>query len=226
MRLVSRIAIALSTLLEKKRVDGQLDDELRGYVEMVTDEKIAAGVSAAMLAGARWLELGGMEQVKQTIRDHRAGTDFEVIVAGRALRMAATVAQPGFHGGCGCYAGAFDWREYGHLFDCECADAEESSVSEPERIGTIFWRIDGARPFDGLNDIDGEQWELLRDDGSVGDGGGGERDPRRGESSAGRSVQYVHAGRVSAHYFDVLGIRPHGEKLSRRTRIDRTDQMP
>src|SRR5271157_332143 len=33
----------------------------------------------------------------------------------------------------------------------------------PDRIGTIFWHIEGSQPFDGRSEIDGEQWELLRD---------------------------------------------------------------
>jgi predicted permease len=78
---------------------------------------------------------------------------------------------------------------------------------DPERIGTIFMRVDGSEPFDGLNDIDGEQWDLLRD--NVPSVVGAVSGLTSGVNlQAGRSVQYVHAGRVSNHYFDVLGIRP------------------
>ncbi len=78
----------------------------------------------------------------------------------------------------------------------------------PERIGTIFWRIEGSQPFDGLTDIDGEQWELLRDNVSSLVGAVSNSLSSGVNLRAGRSVEYVHAGRVSAHYFDVLGIRP------------------
>ena len=208
MRLVSRIAIALSTLLEKKWVDGQLDDELRGYVEMVTDEKIAAGVPAADARRSTLVELGGMEQVKQTIRDHRAGTSFEVLWQDVGYGWRQLLRNPGFTAAViGTLALSIGANTA--IFSIVNALMLKSlSYPEPERIGTIFFRIDGARQYDGLNDIDGEQWELLRDEvpsvmGAV------ESEITSGVNLlAGRSVEYVHAARVSAHYFDVLGIRP------------------
>src|SRR6202522_2071216 len=78
----------------------------------------------------------------------------------------------------------------------------------PERMATIFTRITGPEPYEGGHAIDGEQWEMLRD-----------RVPSlisaasSGLSSgvnleAAQHVQYVHNGRVSAHYLDVLAIHP------------------
>ncbi|HET6169388.1 MAG TPA: ABC transporter permease, partial [Terracidiphilus sp.] len=80
--------------------------------------------------------------------------------------------------------------------------------ADPERIGTIFMRVQGPDPFDGLNDVDGEQWELLRDNVPSLQGAVSSEISSGVNLQAGRNVQYVHAGRVSAHYFDVLGIHP------------------
>lgn len=78
----------------------------------------------------------------------------------------------------------------------------------PERMGTIFLRLEGGtRPYDGNQDIDGEQWETLRDNvpSLIAAVTGG----RPGVNlQAGEHVRYVYDGRVSAHYLDVLGIRP------------------
>ncbi|HEY1901095.1 MAG TPA: ABC transporter permease [Terracidiphilus sp.] len=78
----------------------------------------------------------------------------------------------------------------------------------PERMGAIFERINGAEPYDGRTWIDGEQWELLRDNVpslilaiSSGIASGV-------NLQAGQRVQYLHAGRISAHYLDVLGLHP------------------
>ncbi|MGB6192548.1 MAG: ADOP family duplicated permease, partial [Terracidiphilus sp.] len=79
---------------------------------------------------------------------------------------------------------------------------------EPQRLGTIFWHIEGSRPFNGLSDIDGEQWELMRDNVPSVIGAVLSNISSGANLQAGRSVQYVHEARVSAHYFDVLGIRP------------------
>ncbi len=80
--------------------------------------------------------------------------------------------------------------------------------SHPERIGTIYWRTTGSEPDDGRRWIDGEQWELLRDAvPSVIAAVSGTR--TSGVNLQGGShVQYLQAGRVSAHYFDVLALHP------------------
>jgi macrolide transport system ATP-binding/permease protein len=79
---------------------------------------------------------------------------------------------------------------------------------QPQRIGTLFQREQGPDASDGLRWVDGTQWEHLRDNvpslisavsSSLAAGANLEADHRS---------DYVHDGRVSAHYFDVLGIRP------------------
>lgn len=80
---------------------------------------------------------------------------------------------------------------------------------EPERLGTVFERVQGPDPSDERRWIDGTQWERLRDNApslisavtAPGLAGGA-------NLKADSHIDYVHEGRVSAHYFDVLGIRP------------------
>jgi macrolide transport system ATP-binding/permease protein len=82
---------------------------------------------------------------------------------------------------------------------------------QPERMGAIFSNISGADPadlYDGRTWIAGEQWEGLRDNvpsltSAVSSGMASGVNLQAGER-----VQYLHAGRISAHYLDVLGIRP------------------
>lgn len=102
--------------------------------------------------------------------------------------------------------------------------------AHPERIGTIYSRVSGPQKSDQRKLLDGGQWELLRDNvpslmsaisavSSAGSSGVNFR--------AGSHVQYLHAGRISAHYLDVLGIQlvagrnfsseedlPHGPKAA------------
>ena len=79
---------------------------------------------------------------------------------------------------------------------------------QPDRIGTLFQREQGPSASDEMRWIDGTQWEHLRDNvpsltsavyAALAGGA---------NLKAGSQVAYVHAGRVSARYFDVLGIRP------------------
>jgi predicted permease len=78
----------------------------------------------------------------------------------------------------------------------------------PERIGTIFTRITGTLPSDERHHLNGEQWELLRDDVPSVTAGLSATRTSGVNLQADSRVEYFHAGRVSAHYFDVLGFRP------------------
>ncbi len=208
MTFLSRIRSILANLLGKENVDRQLDNELQAYVEMATDEKIAAGISASEARRTTLADFGGIEQVKQSVRDHRAGTSFEVLGQDARYGWRQLVRNPGFTTAV-IVTLALSIGANTAIFSIVNALLLKSlPYPHPERIGTIFWRIEGSQPFDGLSDINGEQWELLRDNvpsvvgavlNSVSSGA---------NLRAGRSVQYVHEGRVSAHYFDVLGIRP------------------
>src|SRR5229473_5392389 len=77
----------------------------------------------------------------------------------------------------------------------------------PEQMGTIYARVTGAHSADEPINIEGERWELLRDNvpaliSAVSGATSGVN------LRAGSHVQYVHDGRVSAHYFDVLALQP------------------
>src|SRR5580698_8602482 len=79
---------------------------------------------------------------------------------------------------------------------------------QPERMGTIFRLARGSASFDGRHSINGTVWEQLRDNvpsllSAVSSG--------RADGvnlQAGQQVEYVHAGRISANYLDVLGVHP------------------
>lgn len=80
--------------------------------------------------------------------------------------------------------------------------------AHPERMGAIFTRVQGSEPYEGHHWINGEQWELLRDNvpslmAAVSSGG-----TSGVNLQAGEQVQYVHDARISAHYLDVLALRP------------------
>jgi macrolide transport system ATP-binding/permease protein len=84
---------------------------------------------------------------------------------------------------------------------------ESLPYPHPERMVTIYARETGAKSSDFPINLDGEKWELLRDNvpaliSAVSGGTSGIN------LKAGSHVEYVHDGRISAHYLDVLGLRP------------------
>ena len=94
---------------------------------------------------------------------------------------------------------------------------------EPDRLGTIYAKSTGPHSSDERESIDGERWELLRENVPSVISAAYAKRVSGVNLQAGSHVQYLHTGRVSAHYFDVLALhlamgrnfsedadRPHG----------------
>ena len=79
---------------------------------------------------------------------------------------------------------------------------------EPERIATAYTRMTGPVVSDERHGLNGEQWELLRDNVPAVMAAALSGQAAGVNLLTGTHIQYVHDGRVSAHYFDVLGIKP------------------
>jgi hypothetical protein len=61
-------------------MERDLDDELRAYLDQLTGEKRAAGMGAEEARRAARLELGGLEQVKEEVRQARTGQMLEELL--------------------------------------------------------------------------------------------------------------------------------------------------
>jgi len=80
--------------------------------------------------------------------------------------------------------------------------------SQPERMGTIYTRVSGSEAYDKRHNLNGEQWELLRDNVPSLLSAISSQRASGVNLQAGPHAQYLQAGRVSAHYFDVLTLHP------------------
>ena len=79
--MISRIARLWHNLTARRDVEHQLDDEIRSYVEMLEAEKIDSGLEPASARREALLEVGGIEQVKEQVRDVRTGRKFEILTS-------------------------------------------------------------------------------------------------------------------------------------------------
>src|ERR1700733_15852375 len=79
MQFWSRIRTVLRNLFRKQQVEIQLDDEVRAYVTMMADERIAGGMPEPEARRTAMADFGGIEQVKQAVRERRAGSSSERI---------------------------------------------------------------------------------------------------------------------------------------------------
>jgi putative ABC transport system permease protein len=63
----------LRNLFSSGRVDGDLDQEVRSHLVLLTDQNMREGMSLKEAERSARLELGGIEQVKEQVRDARFG---------------------------------------------------------------------------------------------------------------------------------------------------------
>jgi len=73
MRAYRRIISTFRSLFRKEELDRDLDEELASYLELLTAEKVRAGMSLEQARREARLELGGVEQVKEKVRERRVG---------------------------------------------------------------------------------------------------------------------------------------------------------
>src|ERR1700744_5120495 len=96
MVLWSRLTSLFRNLFHRRAVEEDLDEEVRTYVDMLTEEHKAAGMEPRQARRRALAEFGGAERLKQSVRERRVGTTVESI--GQDLRLGARqlVKSPGF----------------------------------------------------------------------------------------------------------------------------------
>ena len=208
MRLWHQILSALRNLFRKDQVESQLDSELRAYVDMVTAERVAAGMPATEARRIALADFGGIEQVKQAVRDHRAGAGVELLWHDLRYGSRQLLRNPGFT--CTVIVTlALSIGANTAIFSIVNALMLKSlPYPQPERMGTIMMQVRGASNAESRHWIDGEQWELLRDEVPSLTSAVSSGIAAGVNLQAGQHVEYIHAGRISAHYLDVLGVHP------------------
>jgi predicted permease len=208
MNLATRIRSVVRNLFRKQQVERQLDDEVRAYVEMITDERIAAGISASEARRTALAEFGGIEQVKQSIRDDRAGTGLDLLWQDARFGLRQLLRNPGFTT-TAILTLALSIGANTAIFSIVNALMLKSlPYPHPERMGTIYTRINGTRASEERHHVNGEQWELLRDNAPALISAVSSTRTSGVNLQADAQAQYVHEARISAHYFDVLGLQP------------------
>jgi putative ABC transport system permease protein len=192
-------------LRQRERLDADLDAELRAYVDLVAEQKVKSGMSPAEAHRAALIECGGTEQVKEQVRDVRAGNLLETAI--RDLRFGARLLAkaPGFTAaavimlalGIGANTAVFSVVNAVLLRGLPYAEPDrivalyENRPRENMRQGTVSlpdfldWR-DQNTSFQSLAAAAsyGVTWQ----------------------SDAG--AEHVAAGVVSPEFFDVLGVKP------------------
>src|SRR6266566_2665071 len=209
MPLSAKARSFLRNLFFVRRVEKDLHQELRSHLQMLIDENLRAGMGRREAERAARMDLGGAEQVKEQVREKRLGHGLHAVMADCRFGARQLRKDPGFTLTV-VLTLALSVGANTAIFSLVNALLLESlPYPHPERMGTIYTQLTGSSAAsDQRHNVNGEQWELLRDNvpalisavSSFGTSGV--------NLKAGSQVEYVHNGRVSAHYFDVLALRP------------------
>jgi predicted permease len=205
----------LHALFRRKAVDRELDEELQYHLDREAEKyrQVEACPETAMRRAK--LALGGREQVTQQCREARGTKLIEDLA--QDLRYAARQLCKSIGFTCavvltltlaiGVNSAVFSLLD-GFLL-------RTPPYPYAERIGILMTHIEGTDPRTGQHaseeddSHDGATWELLKSNlnavALTSWGGSGGVNLRAG-AAAGNAVRYVHEGRISAHYFDVLGV--------------------
>ena len=96
MPLLPRVLSFRRNMFRRAQVDRELDEELRAYVEMLTEEKVRAGAREAEARRAALVELGGAEQVKESVREVRVGASMGRLMKDLRYGVRVLARSPGF----------------------------------------------------------------------------------------------------------------------------------
>ncbi|MGD2120717.1 MAG: ADOP family duplicated permease [Gemmatimonadota bacterium] len=87
---------AFESLLRKARLDKELDEELASVLGLMVEEKIRAGVPPDEAVRQARMELGGVEQVKEKVREQRVGAGIESVIHDLRFGLRTLRRRPSF----------------------------------------------------------------------------------------------------------------------------------
>ncbi len=96
MPILARLASFRRGLFGRRRAERDLDDELSAYVQMLADENTRKGMSPEQARRQALLAAGGLEQLKESTRDARAGIFWETLAKDLRQGVRSLLRTPGF----------------------------------------------------------------------------------------------------------------------------------
>jgi putative ABC transport system permease protein len=221
MPLLARGSSMVRNLFRRERVDQDLDEEIRSYVAALVEEKVAAGMSPDAARRAAAIEVGGVEQVKEQVRQARAGALLESLLQDLRYGLRTLAKNPGFTAAAVLTLGLGIGANTAIFSVVDGVLLSPLAGRDPDRLVMLWETTPGAPqiPVSYPNYLDWRQRTHSFEDIAVYNGFDqftmtGAGDPER-----------IQGGLASGNLFTVLGVEPGAGRLF-DPRDDRLDAEP
>src|SRR6185369_15732901 len=94
--LSARVARLWRSLVHRARLDEELDEELRGYLEALVARNVRAGMEPAAARRSALSEIGGLDRLKEAVRGERPGRRVETTMQDVRFAWRGLRRSPGF----------------------------------------------------------------------------------------------------------------------------------
>ena len=141
-------------LLHRHQADADLDDEMQSTITLLTDQKVAQGMSPDEARRAANIELGGVEQVKEEVRAARTGAWLDSLLQDVRFAFRMLRKNPGFAGtiilvlalGIGANTAIFSF--------IDAAVLRSLPVKDPQRLVVFSWSARANPKLQGHSEYD------------------------------------------------------------------------
>jgi putative ABC transport system permease protein len=96
MPLLAKFRSLLQNIFSSRRAETDLDQEVQSHLAMLTEEKLRAGMAPEEAERAARIELGGIEQVKEQVREQRLGNWLHSVVSDCRFALRQLRKNPAF----------------------------------------------------------------------------------------------------------------------------------
>jgi len=195
----------LRNLFSSRRAEVDLDQEVHSHLEMLVEENIRAGMEIEEAQRAARVELGGIEQVKEQVREERIGNWLHSVISDCRYGVRQLHKNPGFaivailslSLGIGANTAIFSLINTLLL--------RSLPVRDPGQLVELLHRYPGEPHSNGFSV---ETYRLMREHNHVFSGllaASYQSLPTRGESL---EPEIVNCGFVEGSFFSILGLNP------------------
>jgi putative ABC transport system permease protein len=204
LRWLYAIPLRLRSLIRRRQMEADLDEELRDHIERKTEEGVANGLTIEEARRIALVELGGIEQRKEDCRDARGVRWLEEFLQDVRYGFRLLRKNPGFSAivvlalalGLGANTALFSL--------CNSVLLRALPVRDPERL--IVLSVANERS-DSIQSFSYPMYRELRDRNTVFSGMLAQAGAEMNATFAGESEK-AKGKLVSGNYFETLGVQP------------------